>query len=70
VVASSMPTTVSSLSARAGLHDTLASLIAERELIAKLSPWAWSVGTIRGFASALVLPIVIWTITRVLERYL
>jgi hypothetical protein len=56
--------------AGAGLHDTLASLIAERELIAKLSPWPWSAGTIRGISSALVIPIVIWAITRVLERYL
>jgi hypothetical protein len=56
--------------AGAGLHDTLASLIAERELIAKLSTWPWSTGTIRGVSSALVLPIVIWAITRVLERYL
>jgi hypothetical protein len=56
--------------AAAGLHDTLTSLIAERELIAKLSPWPWSAGTIRGISSALVIPIVIWAITRVLERYL
>jgi hypothetical protein len=56
--------------AGAGLHDTLASLIAERELIAKLSTWPWSAGTIRGVASALVVPIVVWAITRLLERYL
>lgn len=56
--------------AGAGLHDTLASLIAERELIAKLSPWPWTAGTIRGLGSALVVPIVVWVITRTLERYL
>jgi hypothetical protein len=55
--------------AAAGLHETLASLIAERELITKLSPWPWSSGTIRGVASALIVPIVVWAITRVLERY-
>jgi len=56
--------------AGAGLHDNLASLIAERELIAKLSPWPWSAGTIRGFGSALIVPIIVWAITRALERYL
>jgi len=56
--------------AGAGLHDNLASLIAERELIAKLSPWPWSAGTIRGLGSALIVPIVVWAITRALERYL
>jgi hypothetical protein len=31
---------------------------------------ARSTGIVRGLTSALVLPIVIWAITRVLERYL
>ena len=56
--------------AGAGLHDSLASLISERELITKLSPWPWSAGTIRGLGSAFVVPIVVWAITRALERYL
>jgi hypothetical protein len=56
--------------AGAGLHDNLASLIAERELIAKLSPWPWSAGTIRGLGGAFLVPIVVWVITRALERYL
>jgi hypothetical protein len=30
----------------------------------------WGAGTIRGLGSALLIPIVVWTITRVLERYL
>jgi hypothetical protein len=57
-------------SAGSGLHDHLASLIAERELIAKLSTWPWGAGTIRGLGSALLVPIVVWAITRALERYL
>ena len=57
-------------SAGSGLHDHLASLIAECELIAKLSTWPWSAGTIRGLGSALLVPIVVWAITRALERYL
>lgn len=51
-----------------GLNETLTSLISERDLIGKLSPWPWSTATLRGFASALLLPIVIWAITRFLER--
>ena len=50
------------------LQETLTSLIAERELIGKLSTWPWSTGTFRGFASALLLPIAIWAITRALEQ--
>ena len=52
------------------LNETFMSLIAERDFIGKLSPWPWSTGTLRGFASALLLPLVIWAITRVLERVL
>ena len=54
----------------AGLNDALASLIAKRDLITKLSPSRWSLGTIRGLSSALAVPVVVWTITRVLERHL
>jgi hypothetical protein len=57
-------------SAGSGLHDQLESLIAERELITRLSTWPWGAGTIRGLGSALLIPVVVWTITRVLERYL
>jgi hypothetical protein len=49
-------------------QQALASLIAERDLIGHLSTWPWSSGTIRGFASALLLPIVLFLITRALER--
>lgn len=57
-------------SAGAALHDNLASLIAERELVAKLSPWPWSAGTIRGLGSALAVPLIVWATTRLLEQYL
>jgi hypothetical protein len=52
-----------------GLHDQLSSLVAERELIGKLSTWPWSPNTIRGLGSAFLVPIVVWAITRLLERY-
>lgn len=50
------------------LNKTLASLLAERDLIGRLSTWPWSPGVVRGFLSAVLLPIVIWAVIRVLER--
>jgi hypothetical protein len=49
--------------------STMSALIEERALIEKVSTWPWNPGTIRGFASTLLLPIVLWLITRLLERY-
>jgi hypothetical protein len=45
-----------------------AALIGQRELIARLSTWPWSTGTIRGFATTLLIPVAIWLITRLLDR--
>jgi hypothetical protein len=56
------------LSRSAELNASLSSLIAERDLIARLSTWPWSTTTFRTFGSALLLPIVIWVVTRILER--
>jgi hypothetical protein len=53
----------------AALHESLSSLVAERDLIERLSTWPWSPATFRGFAGALVLPVVVWAIIRVLERF-
>lgn len=50
-------------------NSTMSALIEERALIEKVSTWPWDTGTIRGFASTLLLPIVLWAITRVLEKY-
>ncbi|MEJ2511917.1 MAG: hypothetical protein P8Y72_10025 [Anaerolineales bacterium] len=50
--------------------STMSALIEERALIEKVSTWPWDTGTIRGFTSTLLLPIVLWFITRLLERYL
>ncbi|TAL06217.1 MAG: hypothetical protein EPO00_11525 [Chloroflexota bacterium] len=38
----------------------------ERELLARLPTWPWSTGTIRGFGSALLLPLVLFLIQRYL----
>jgi hypothetical protein len=51
-----------------GLNKTLATLVVERDLVAKLPTWPWSAGTFWGFASAVLLPIGLWLVTRTLER--
>ncbi len=57
------------LSRAAELQTTLASLGAEREIIGKLRTWPWSTGTFRGFVSAVLLPVGLWILTRLLERF-
>ncbi|HSR20103.1 MAG TPA: hypothetical protein VLL49_04240, partial [Anaerolineales bacterium] len=47
----------------------LESLVRERELYRRVSTWPWDPAAIGGFASALLLPIVLWLITRLLERF-
>ena len=49
---------------------TMGALIEERALIEKVSTWPWDTGTLRGFASTLLLPIVLWLITRLLEKFI
>jgi hypothetical protein len=44
------------------------ALISQRDLIGRLSTWPWSTGTIRGFATTLLIPVAIWLITRLLDR--
>ena len=50
------------------LKDTLDGLIAERGVLDKVSTWPWEPETARAVVTALVLPVVLWVITRVLER--
>jgi hypothetical protein len=52
------------------LNDALTSLIAERDLLKRLPTWPWEPGTIGAVASAVLLPIGLWLITRALERVL
>jgi hypothetical protein len=54
----------------AGTDAALAALIRERDLLQRISTWPWDPRTIRGFASALVLPIFLWLVTRLLEGVL
>jgi hypothetical protein len=52
------------------VEKATAALIRERELLKKVSTWPWDPATVRGFASALLLPIFLWTVTRLLERFI
>ena len=53
-----------------GTKDAMEALIRERELIGKISTWPWDLITLRGFTSALLLPIILWLVTRLLEKFL
>ena len=50
------------------LNKTLTSLSLERQMLEKLPTWPWKPDTFRGFFTALLLPIILWLITRLLER--
>jgi hypothetical protein len=51
-----------------GIEDSIGALIRERELFERIPTWPWNTGTIRGFASTLLLPIFLWLVIRLLER--
>jgi hypothetical protein len=51
-----------------GLKDALDGLVAERGILDKVSTWPWHPDAVRAVVTALLLPIAIWIVTRVLER--
>lgn len=52
------------------IQKTLTSLLQQREVLAKLPTWPWSGGTVRGFGSALLLPITVFFLQRLLLEVL
>ena len=50
------------------LNKTLASVLAERDYLARLPTWPWSSVTFRGVASAVLLPVMIFVITRLIDQ--
>jgi hypothetical protein len=56
------------LSDTGAVNDQISSLLAEREVLIRVSTWPWSPGTLRGFSTAIVLPVALWLIYRVLEQ--
>jgi hypothetical protein len=53
-----------------GMDIAITALIRERELTERISTWPWDSRTIRGFATTLMLPILVGLVTRVVERLL
>ena len=56
------------LSQADAMNKLLGSLIAEREMLAKLPTWPWQPGTLGVFVTAILLPIALFLVTRLLER--
>jgi len=54
----------------ADLEKTLPSLYKMREQIEKVPTWPWNPGTLRGFLSAVFLPLGIWLTQQILSRFL
>ena len=52
-----------------GINEALDGLMKEQSVLDKVSTWPWQGETIRGLATAILLPIVVWAITRLLERF-
>lgn len=58
------------LTGAGNVGDALRGLISIRELIVRLQTWPWSTQLLGGFITALLLPILIWFITRALATVL
>ncbi|MEA2573812.1 MAG: hypothetical protein QOH93_1110 [Chloroflexia bacterium] len=51
-----------------GVNEALDGLLKEQTVLSKISTWPWQSDTFRAVASAILLPIVVWAITRILEN--
>ncbi len=52
-----------------GLEKGLSALLKVRESVGAIPTWPWSPGTFRSFASAIVLPIIVWLLQRILTPF-
>ena len=52
----------------AGINEALDGLMKEQAVLSKVSTWPWQSDTFRGVATAILLPVVVWAITRILEN--
>jgi hypothetical protein len=52
----------------AEVNGTLDGLLKEQSVLDKISTWPWQPGTLGGLATAILLPLLLWFITRLLER--
>ncbi len=62
-------TDASAYSDTGDIGDALDGLLVERGVVAKASTWPWEPDAVRGVLTAVLLPILIWAVTRVLERF-
>jgi hypothetical protein len=53
-----------------GLNKMLGSLLQERDVLARLPTWPWSIGTLRSFLSAIFLPLTLFVIQQLISRAL
>jgi len=53
-----------------GLNKTLASMLQQREVIARLPTWPWSTGTLRAIVTAILLPIFLFSVQLLVARAL
>jgi hypothetical protein len=51
------------------IKTTLDALLVERGVVSKASTWPWEPDAVRAVLTAVLLPIFIWILTRVLERF-
>jgi hypothetical protein len=51
-----------------GLKDALDGLVVEQGVLDKVSTWPWEPESLRAVVTALLLPVALWVVTRVLER--
>jgi hypothetical protein len=51
------------------INKHMASLALERDILAKLPTWPWQPGTLNLILSAVLLPIVLWFLQQILERW-
>ena len=53
----------------AELQQTLDALVIEQGVVDRLRTWPWRTGTLSGVGVAFILPLVIWIVQRLLERF-
>ena len=50
------------------LNTSLNALVTTRKVVADISTWPWATDALRSFFSTLLLPILLWLVTRFLGR--
>jgi hypothetical protein len=53
----------------AGINEALDALLKEQSVLNKISTWPWQPETLSGVATAILLPVVVWALTHLLERF-